>query len=53
MKYGNNKPTSDQKEWLRRLSQEGYATAVCYTAADAIRLIEKYNKLGAKNDGKK
>lgn len=53
MKYGNNKPTSDQKEWLRRLSQEGYATAVCYTAADAIRLIEKYNKLGAKNDAKK
>ena len=48
MKYGKNKPTPDQIEWLRRLSSEGYATAVCYTATDAINLIEKYNKLGEK-----
>ena len=52
MKYGDNKPTKDQIQWLNTLEGEGYATAVCYTAADAIRLIEKYNKLGAKNDGK-
>ena len=52
MKYGDNKPTKDQIQWLNTLKGEGYATAVCYTAADAIRLIEKYNKLGAKNDGK-
>ena len=49
MKYGKNKPTSDQIEWLRRLSSEGYATAVCYSAADAINLIKKYNNLGGKD----
>ena len=48
MKYGDNKPTPDQIEWLRRLSGERYATAVCYSAAEAISLIEKYNKLGEK-----
>lgn len=46
MKYGKNKPTEKQIEWLRRLSDEGYATAVCYSAAEAIRKIEKYNNLG-------
>jgi hypothetical protein len=45
MKYGNNKPTEHQKDWLRRLSSEGYATAVCYSASEAISLIEKYLKL--------
>jgi hypothetical protein len=45
MKYGNNKLTNEQKEWLRILSKEGYATAVCYSASEAIRLIEKYLKL--------
>ena len=45
MKYGKNKPTEDQIEWLRRLSSEGYATAVCYSASEAISLIEKYLKL--------
>jgi hypothetical protein len=45
MKYGKNKTTEAQKKWLHMLSSEGYATAVCYTSGDAIRLIEKYNKL--------
>jgi hypothetical protein len=45
MKYGKNKTTSDQVEWLRRLSAEKYATAVCYSASEAIRLIEKYESL--------
>ena len=42
MKYGNNKPTKDQIEWLRTLKYEGYATAVCYSASEAIKLIDKY-----------
>ena len=46
MKHGNNKPTPNQIDWLRTLKAEGYATAVCYGAKDAIDLIEKYNKLG-------
>ena len=43
MKYGKNKTTKEQKEWLERLSAEGYACAVCYNAAEAIKTIESYN----------
>ena len=45
MKYGKGKLRPDQRDWLRRLKAEGYATAVCYTADEAIKLIEKYEKL--------
>ena len=44
MKYGKNKTTKEQKEWLERLSGEGYACAVCYNAAEAIKTIESYNR---------
>ena len=44
MKYGKNKTTKDQKEWLATLSAEGYACAVCYSAAEAIKIIESYNR---------
>lgn len=44
MKYGKNKTTKEQKEWLERLSAEGYACAVCYNAAEAIKTIENYNR---------
>lgn len=50
MKYGDNKPTDSQIQWLLTLKNEGYATAICYSAKDAIRLIEKYNKLGEKDE---
>lgn len=42
MKYGNNKPTEEQKKWLSRLSTRGYATAVCYSANDAIEIVKEY-----------
>ncbi len=45
MKYGNGKLSEDQRKWLRRLKAEGYATAVCYTADEAIDLIKRYEKL--------
>ena len=45
MKFGSNKPTPSQREWLSRLSREGYATSVCYSADEAIRLINKYFEL--------
>lgn len=45
MKYGKGKLSTDQRDWLRRLRSEGYATAVCYSADEAIKLIEKYEKL--------
>ena len=44
MKYGKNKTTKEQKEWLELLSAEGYACAVCYNAAEAIKTIESYNR---------
>ncbi len=44
MKYGKGKTSEDQKKWLKLLTAEGYACAVCYTAAAAIRIIEIYNR---------
>ena len=46
MKYGKNKTTKKQKEWLELLSAEGYACAVCYNADEAIKTIEGYNCCG-------
>ena len=42
MKSKRGKPTEDQLIWLRRLTDEGYACAICYSADDAIRKIKKY-----------
>lgn len=50
MKYGKNKPTEAQLKWLLTLKQEGYATAICYSAKEAIGLIEKYNNLGGNDE---
>lgn len=45
MKYGDNKPTENQKHWLRNLQRYGYATSICYSAEVAIADIEKYLNL--------
>lgn len=42
MKYGKNKPTDKQEEWLESLRQHGYETAVCYSADEAREVIKKY-----------
>lgn len=42
MKFGKNKTTKDQEEWLKRLSQYGYKTAVCYGAEEAREVIKEY-----------
>lgn len=42
MKFGSNKPTIHQKEWLEYLESVGYATAVCYSFDDARMVIEDY-----------
>ena len=42
LKVGDNKPTPVQKEYLHALDTEGYFVALCYSAAEAIRLIERY-----------
>ena len=42
MKYGKNKPTSNQKEWIKYLNSVGYLAVVCYGAEEAVNLIKKY-----------
>ncbi len=42
MKYGRNKPTEHQKEWIRTLKEQGYKVAVCYGGAEAAQELESY-----------
>jgi VRR-NUC domain. len=42
MKYGRNKTTEKQKEWLKSLEEQGYFTVVCYGAEEAERIIARY-----------
>ncbi len=42
MKYGKNKTTEKQKEWLESLRGQGYYTAVCYGAEEAETVIASY-----------
>lgn len=42
MKYDRGKVSPNQIKWLKKLKGEGYATAVCYGADEAIKLINKY-----------
>ena len=62
MKYGRNKTTESQDEWLEALKEQGYFTAVCYGAEEAERIIARYLQFqgypaierqeGSGNDGK-
>lgn len=42
LKYGRNKPTENQKRWLRALRAAGHLVAVCYGWEQAKELIEQY-----------
>ena len=42
MKWGKNKPTKNQEEWIKRLSTVGYRCEVCYSAEEAIAVIKEY-----------
>ena len=44
MKYGKGRLSTEQREWLSRLSDEGYGVCVCYSADEAIGKINKYIK---------
>lgn len=44
MKYGKNKATKDQREWLRVVSKNGYAVKICYSADMAIATLKYYLK---------
>lgn len=45
MKYGKNKLTDEQFLFLKGVKKQGYATAVCYTAEEAIRKLKLYFQL--------
>ena len=42
MKWGKNKTTGEQDWWLEQLRQQGYETAVCWTAEEAMDTIAGY-----------
>lgn len=45
MKRKGNKVSEEQIKWLMELKARGYATALCYSADEAIKKIERYMKL--------
>lgn len=42
MKFGKNKTTNFQDEWLKNLNKQGYAAVVCYGFDDAAGVIKEY-----------
>ncbi len=48
MKFGKNKPTKEQLNYLIFLNSQGYFVKVCYSADEAIKTIAEYLKLGDK-----
>lgn len=42
LKYGNNKPSKYQKEWITRLTRAGYQCEVCYGFEEARSVILEY-----------
>lgn len=42
MKYGRNKTTPAQDEWLERLTREGYLAKVCNGYAQAVQVLKYY-----------
>tara|TARA_R110002020_G_scaffold92899_2_gene224462 strand:- start:14776 stop:15111 length:336 start_codon:yes stop_codon:yes gene_type:complete len=42
LKVGYNKPTKEQREWIEKLSNNGYFAAVCRGIDETIETIDKY-----------
>jgi hypothetical protein len=42
MKYGRNKPTQEQYQWINQLRNAGYQVRVCYSFEDAQVTIANY-----------
>lgn len=49
MKYGKNKPTDQQKEFIADMQQAGYDARVAYSAQEAIEILQKYLMLPVTN----
>lgn len=48
MKYGNNRQQESQKEFLADMEGAGHFVATCYSAEEAVRVIEEYLKINSK-----
>ena len=42
MKFGDNKPTIDQREWMVALIEQGYRVDLCYGSDEAIDALCNY-----------
>lgn len=49
MKYGSNRQTENQKEFLADMAAVGHYVATCYSAEMAIEVIEEYLQLADKD----
>lgn len=45
MKFGNNRQQETQKEFLSDMEKAGHFVATCYSAEEAVNVIEAYLKL--------
>lgn len=45
LKYGKNKTTKAQDDYINFLNHQGYAAVVCYGWEQAVKVIEKYLKV--------
>lgn len=54
MKFGNNRKTEEQKAFLQDMEEAGHFVVTCYSAEDAVRVIEEYLNIGkwVLDDGK-
>ena len=48
MKYGDNRLQDTQKEFLADMAEAGHFVVTCYSAEEAIRIIEEYLSLADK-----
>lgn len=48
MKYGDNRLQDTQKEFLADMEEAGHFVVTCYSAEEAIRIIEEYLSLADK-----
>ena len=45
MKFGDNRQQETQKEFLADMAAAGHFVATCYSAEEAVKVIEEYCKL--------
>lgn len=42
LKVGKNNPSKNQLEWLDKLNNKGWKTAICYSLDEVINELDKY-----------